>query len=274
MPVSLVTLLISPSAGVFLDRNRFPGRSIVVAMLTLPLAFPGVVVEFMVIMLAGRQGVIGEISKLVAGRNLVFAYSIAGLFIGYVYFSIPRVILTVMASAEKLDRSIEEAARSLGASSWRVVIDVIIPGLMPAFVSAGGSARNVDGRVRYRLHARNRHQRLAYDNLHRVHAAGEHRYRGGAQRRTRRDHLDRARDCANGCGKHRRRGILRMRRNGPFVAQLLFTLLVCAFMFVPIVLSVMAGFTANYIRGISSGLTLAGSSRYGYCTRMRSHSRS
>jgi putative spermidine/putrescine transport system permease protein len=47
-----------------------------------------------------------------------------------------------------------------------------------------------------------------------------------------------------------------MRRNGPFVAQLLFTLLVCAFMFVPIVLSVMAGFTANYIRGISSGLTL------------------
>ena len=121
LAVSLVTLLISGIAGVFLDRNRFPGRSIVVAMLTLPLAFPGVVVGFMVIMLAGRQGVIGEISKLVAGRNLVFAYSIAGLFIGYVYFSIPRVILTVMASAEKLDRSIEEAARSLGASSWRVV---------------------------------------------------------------------------------------------------------------------------------------------------------
>ncbi|MDF2765525.1 MAG: transporter permease subunit [Rhodospirillales bacterium] len=137
LAVTLVTLLISGLAGVFLDRNRFPGRSIVVAMLTLPLAFPGVVVGFMVIMLAGRQGVIGEIAKLVAGRNLVFAYSITGLFIGYVYFSIPRVILTVMASAEKLDRSIEEAARSLGASSWRVVIDVIIPGLMPAFVSAG-----------------------------------------------------------------------------------------------------------------------------------------
>jgi putative spermidine/putrescine transport system permease protein len=88
-------------------------------------------------MLAGRQGAIGEIAKLVSGRNLVFAYSIAGLFLGYVYFSIPRVILTVMASAEKLDRSLEEAARSLGASSWRVAVDVIIPGLMPAFVSAG-----------------------------------------------------------------------------------------------------------------------------------------
>jgi putative spermidine/putrescine transport system permease protein len=135
--VTVVTLLISGVAGVFLDRNRFAGRSVVVAMLTLPLAFPGVVVGFMVIMLAGRQGAIGEIAKLVSGRNLVFAYSIAGLFLGYVYFSIPRVILTVMASAEKLDRSIEEAARSLGASPWRVVVDVIVPGLMPAFVSAG-----------------------------------------------------------------------------------------------------------------------------------------
>ena len=137
LAVTFATLLISGIAGVFLDRNRFPGRPILVAMLTLPLAFPGVVVGFMVIMLAGRQGAIGEIAKLVSGRNLVFAYSIAGLFLGYVYFSIPRVILTVMASAEKLDRSIEEAARSLGASSWRVVVDVIIPGLMPAFVSAG-----------------------------------------------------------------------------------------------------------------------------------------
>jgi putative spermidine/putrescine transport system permease protein len=47
-----------------------------------------------------------------------------------------------------------------------------------------------------------------------------------------------------------------MRRTGLFGAQLLFTILVCAFMFVPVVLSVMAGFTANYIRGFSSGLTL------------------
>jgi putative spermidine/putrescine transport system permease protein len=57
--------------------------------------------------------------------------------VGYVYFSIPRVILTVMASAGKLDRSLEEAARSLGASTWRIIRDVIIPGLMPALASGG-----------------------------------------------------------------------------------------------------------------------------------------
>ena len=90
-------------------------------MLTLPLAFPGVVIGFMVIVLAGRQGLIGDISQALTGEKIVFAYSMAGLFMGYVYFSIPRTILTVMATAEKLDPRLEEAARSLGASPWRVI---------------------------------------------------------------------------------------------------------------------------------------------------------
>lgn len=131
------TLAISTVTGLFLVRNRFPGRSALVALLTLPLAFPGVVVGFMVIMLAGRLGLIGGLSKAMLGEKVVFAYSLTGLFMGYVYFSIPRVILTVMAAAEKLDPKLEEAARSLGASTFLVVRDVIVPGLMPAFVSAG-----------------------------------------------------------------------------------------------------------------------------------------
>jgi len=134
---TVTTLLISGIAGVFLQRHKFPGNSALVAMLTLPLAFPGVVIGFMVIMLAGRQGLIGTITQALTGDKLVFAYSLAGLFMGYVYFSIPRTILTVMAATEKLDPRLEEAARSLGASPWRVVLDVIIPGLKPAFISAG-----------------------------------------------------------------------------------------------------------------------------------------
>lgn len=135
--VTLATLAISAVSGLFLERNRFAGRGVLVSMLTFPLAFPGVVVGFMVIMLAGRQGLIGDITKFLTGDKLVFAYSMAGLFMGYVYFSIPRVILTVMAAAEKLDPALEEAARSLGASQWRVVRDVILPGLKPALIASG-----------------------------------------------------------------------------------------------------------------------------------------
>ncbi|HWV03929.1 MULTISPECIES: ABC transporter permease [unclassified Ralstonia] len=135
--VTLATLILSTIAGLFLVRHNVPGKRMITAMLTFPLAFPGVVVGFMVILLAGRQGLLGDVTHKLIGEKWVFAYSIGGLFLGYLYFSIPRVVLTVMAAAEKLDRSLEEAARSLGASSWQVTRDVLVPGLAPALIASG-----------------------------------------------------------------------------------------------------------------------------------------
>ena len=136
LSVTAVAVAISTVAGVFLVRNRFAGRSVLISLLTFPLAFPGVVIGFLVIMLAGRQGLIAQVSIFLTGDRAVFAYSMAGLFIGYLYFSIPRVILTVMAAAEKLDVSLEEAARSLGAPPWRVIRDVILPALKPGLIAS------------------------------------------------------------------------------------------------------------------------------------------
>lgn len=135
--VTATTLVISGITGVFLERNRFFGRETLISMLTLPLAFPGVVVGFMVIMLGGRTGLVGEMTSFLGAGHLVFAYSLVGLFTGYIYFSIPRVILTIMAAAEKLDPALEEAARSLGAGPWRVVRDVILPALRSAIIASG-----------------------------------------------------------------------------------------------------------------------------------------
>jgi putative spermidine/putrescine transport system permease protein len=135
--VAAVSVGLAAVVGTFLARRRFPGRRLLLAMLTLPIAFPGVVVGFMVILLAGRQGVIGGMTEELGGERLVFAYSLAGLTLGYLYFSLPRCIATVMAAAEGLDPALEEAARSLGAGPWRVVRDVILPGLAPALVASG-----------------------------------------------------------------------------------------------------------------------------------------
>ncbi len=137
LAVTVVCLAVCGVCGVFLTRNAFPGRATLVSLLTFPLAFPGVVVGFMIILLGGRQGLVGLATKALTGDKLVFAYSLAGLFAGYLYFSIPRVILTIMAAAEKLDPQTEEAARSLGASPWAVVRDVLIPALSPALISSG-----------------------------------------------------------------------------------------------------------------------------------------
>jgi putative spermidine/putrescine transport system permease protein len=135
--VTVVTLVLSGIIGVFLQRNQFRGKALLVAMLTFPLAFPGVVIGFMIILLVGRQGLVGDISKSLTGEKIVLAYSMAGLFLGYLYFSIPRVITTVMAAAAKIDLNLEEAARSLGASSWHVVKDVLLPALTPGLISSG-----------------------------------------------------------------------------------------------------------------------------------------
>jgi len=135
--VTAVTLVISSTVGLFLQRRRFAGRQILTTMLAFPLAFPGTVIGFLVILAGGRQGLIGVITQGVMNQRVVFAYSTIGLFIAYIYFSIPRTILTIMASAEKLDRSLEEAARSLGSSTFQVVRDVILPGLQPALIAAG-----------------------------------------------------------------------------------------------------------------------------------------
>src|SRR6267154_793612 len=92
---TVVTLIVATIAGMFLQRHRFPGRAVL----------------------------IGDLSNRMFGEKLVFAYSIYGLFLGYLYFSIPRVILTIMAAVQKLDIGLEEAARSLGASPWAVQRD-------------------------------------------------------------------------------------------------------------------------------------------------------
>ncbi len=137
LAVTLTTLALSGSVAVFLSRNQFPGKSFLISLLTFPLAFPGVVVGFMIIMLTGRQGLLGWLTQLLWGEKMVLAYSLTGLFLGYLYFSIPRVVLTVMAAAEKMDPSLEEAARSLGARGLQIVRDVLLPALSPALISAG-----------------------------------------------------------------------------------------------------------------------------------------
>ena len=136
LATTAATLVIATLVGLFVQRHAFPGRPVLVAMLTFPLAFPGVVVGFMIILLGGRQGLISDAARALTGQRLVFAYQMSGLFLGYLYFSIPRVILTIMAAAEKLDVQLEEAARTLGAGVWAVHRDVILPALVPAFIAS------------------------------------------------------------------------------------------------------------------------------------------
>lgn len=136
---SLATLALALPVGRFLAWHRFfSGRRVLIALLNFPLAFPGVVVGFLIILLAGRQGIIAVISERLGSKDpVVFAYSMGGLFLGYLYFSLPRTIGMVSAAAETLDAALFEAARTLGASGWRRFVDIEMPALAPALLAAG-----------------------------------------------------------------------------------------------------------------------------------------
>lgn len=135
--VTLATLVIGGAVGLFLARTPFFGRGLVLSLLTLPLSFPGVIIGFFVILLGGRQGLVPWIVEQLGGQGFAFAYGLLGLFLAYLYFSLPRAVATYTAAAESMDAQLEEAARSLGASRLRVAIDVWMPALAPTTLACG-----------------------------------------------------------------------------------------------------------------------------------------
>lgn len=135
---SIATLVIALPVGRYLAHHRhFPGRGVLVALLTFPLAFPGVVVGFLIIMLAGRQGLLAQLSQALFGQSWSFAYGLGGLFTGYLYFSLPRAIGVLAVATENIDPSWTEAARTLGAGGWRRFVDVELPALSDALFGVG-----------------------------------------------------------------------------------------------------------------------------------------
>ena len=135
--VTLATLVIGATIGIYLARRSFAGKHLLLALLTLPLSFPGVIIGFFIILLGGRQGALADLSVALGGERITFAYGLLGLFLAYLYFSLPRAVATYTAAAEAMDLQLEEAARSLGASPLRIVRDVWIPELAPTTVACG-----------------------------------------------------------------------------------------------------------------------------------------
>ena len=135
--VTLATLLIGGVMGIALARHRFPGRGLLLSLLTLPLSFPGVIIGFLIILLGGRQGTLANLSVALGGTRLTFAYGLLGLFLGYLYFSLPRAIAAYTAAAQALDPHLEEAARSMGARSGAIARDVWWPQLLPTTMACG-----------------------------------------------------------------------------------------------------------------------------------------
>jgi putative spermidine/putrescine transport system permease protein len=118
-------------------RKEFPGKRWLRAVFALPMAFSGVIIGFLMIILCGRAGFIPELAERLIGIPVLAgaAYQMTGLLLAYLYFEIPRATLTLESALRKFDTRLEAAAESLGAGRWQRFAWIILPNIWPALVS-------------------------------------------------------------------------------------------------------------------------------------------
>lgn len=138
--ISLFAALFNLVFGVLLAwvlvRYRFPGRRILDAAVDLPFALPTAVAGIALTALYAPNGPFGEIARDLGrqftGTGWKIAYTQIGIFLALVFVGLPFVTRTVQPVIEEIEREVEEASATLGASRFYTLRRVILPALAPA----------------------------------------------------------------------------------------------------------------------------------------------
>jgi molybdate transport system permease protein len=129
LKVAVIATAVSLAAGLALAyalaHYRFRGRDILDALVTLPVVLPPTVLGYYLLVLLGRNTILGRIYESIFGTSLVFTWQAA--VVAASIHSIPLLVKSARAAFESLDRNMENAARTLGASEWRIFFRVTLP---------------------------------------------------------------------------------------------------------------------------------------------------
>ncbi len=116
-----------------LARFNFPGKSLVQAIVTMPLVLPPVVTGYLLLIWFGSRGALGVPLQEWLGLSFSFRWTGAALAAGVMAF--PLLVRPIRLSIEGLDRGLEEAARTLGANRVIAFFTVILPPLLPGILA-------------------------------------------------------------------------------------------------------------------------------------------
>ncbi|KAA0698621.1 molybdate ABC transporter permease [Neorhizobium sp. P12A] len=138
--VSSVAMLASLPFGIatalLLARGRFWGKSIFNGVVHLPLILPPVVTGFLLLILFGRKGPIGALLDQYFG--IVFSFRWTGAALACAVMGFPLMVRSIRLSIETVDRKLEEAAGTLGASpAWTfatITLPLILPGIIAGMI--------------------------------------------------------------------------------------------------------------------------------------------
>ena len=129
----LASLPLAIIAAYVLARFRFPGRTLLDAIVHLPLVLPPVVVGFALLVLFGKQGPIGHV--LYDWFGVVFAFRWTGAALASAIMGFPLMVRAIRLSIDAIDRQLEVAATTLGASTIRVFVTVTLPLALPGIIT-------------------------------------------------------------------------------------------------------------------------------------------
>ena len=115
-----------------LVRYRFPGRRLLDAIVDIPFALPTAVAGIALTNLYAESGWLGA---LLAKAGLAVAFTPLGIFVALVFVGLPFVVRTVQPVLEDLEKELEEAAASLGASRFTVARRIVLPSVVPALLT-------------------------------------------------------------------------------------------------------------------------------------------
>jgi len=124
-----------------LARRDFPGKTMLDALVHLPLVVPPVVVGYMLLMAFGRDG----LGPWLERAGIVLAFRWTGAALAAAVMGFPLVVRSVRLSMEAIDPRIESAGRTLGAGAWRAFFTLTLPLAWPGLVTGAvlGFARSL-----------------------------------------------------------------------------------------------------------------------------------
>jgi molybdate transport system permease protein len=132
LTATAITLIVGLAASAWRERRTGPLMALVDGVFLLPLVLPPTVVGFLLLLLLGRNGPVGKL-LLRVGATVVFSWPATVIAAAVVAF--PLMYLTARAALEQVDPHYLEAARTLGASEWRVFSEVALPLAWPGVLA-------------------------------------------------------------------------------------------------------------------------------------------
>ncbi|RYF59536.1 MAG: molybdate ABC transporter permease subunit [Comamonadaceae bacterium] len=148
LQIALLATLAAGAVGIamgwWMSQRRFVGKNLVDALLMLPMVLPPTVLGYYLIVVIGRNGVLGQYLDRWFGINLMFTWQ--GAVVAASLVSLPLIYKAARAAFEEVDTRFMHAARTLGAGEWEIFLRVALPlavrgiaaGLMLAFARAMG----------------------------------------------------------------------------------------------------------------------------------------